>query len=257
MDIIAIIPGRMASTRFPGKPMVKINGTPMIGHVYFRTKMSTLVSEVYVATCDQVIKDYIESIGGKAVMTKDTHERCSDRVAEALLKIEKERGRKADLIVMVQGDEPMLFPNMIDEAVKPLIDDKNILVSNLMSLMDSREEQEDPNEVKVVVDRNDFALYFSREAIPSWKKGGKNFRMLKQICIIPFQRDFLLKFNELEPTELEKVESVDMLRVLEHGYKVKMVMTQHETYSVDTPEDFRLVEDLMRSDKLAKQYVKG
>ena len=254
---IAIIPARMASTRYPGKPMAKICGIPMIGHVYFRTKMAKNMTDVYVATCDQEIKDYIESVGGKAVMTADTHERCSDRVAEALLKIEDERGEKVDIVVMVQGDEPMLVPEQIDEAVEPLINDRDILVSNLMARIKTKEEQEDPNEVKVVVDQEDFALYFSREPIPSWKKGGKGFRMLKQVCIIPFQRNFILKFNDLEPTELEQVESVDMLRVLEHGYRVKMIYTKYDTYSVDTKKDLQKVEELMKKDPMVEKYAKG
>lgn len=254
MNIVAIIPARMGSTRFPGKPMAKIYGIPMIGHVFYRTKMAKNISDVYVATCDQEIKTYIESIGGKAIMTADTHERCSDRVAEALLKIEAQGNKKVDIVAMIQGDEPMLVPGQIDEALQPLIEDKEILVSNLMAPLKTKEEQADPNEVKVVVDRNDFALYFSREPIPSWKKGGKNFRMLKQVCIIPFQRDFLLKFNELEPTELEIVESVDMLRVLEHGFKVKMIYTKFDTYSVDTQDDLEKVEALIQTDELVKKY---
>lgn len=257
MKVIGIIPARMASSRFPGKPLAKICGIPMVGHVYLRSKMSKILNEVYVATCDHEISDYINSIGGKVVMTKDTHERASDRCAEAMLKIEKETGRKVDIIVMIQGDEPMLYPEMIDEVIKPMIEDDSIIqVINLMAALKSRQEHDDPNEIKVVVDRNNFAIYFSREPIPSWKKGAKNIPMLKQICIIPFRRDFLIKFNELEPTPLEIIESVDMLRVLEHGYKVKMVLTNYETYSVDTIEDLKKVEMLMENDKLIVQYMR-
>lgn len=257
MNIIGIIPARMASTRFPGKPLAKINGIPMIGHVYLRSKMSTALNDVYIATCDKEVKAYVETIGGKAIMTSDKHERASERCSEAMTTIEQQIGQKVDIAVMIQGDEPMLYPEMISEAVQPLTTDKTILVSNLMALLKTKEEQEDPNEVKVVVDQQDFALYFSREPIPSWKKGGKDFRMLKQVCVIPFQRDFLIKFNELKPTELEKVESVDMLRVLEHGMKVKMVLTRRETYSVDTPEDLAYVEKLMKKDPLCQKYRKA
>ena len=254
MNIIAIIPARMASSRFPGKPMSKILGTPMIGHVYFRTKMCTLLSETYVATCDQNIFDYIVSIGGKAVMTADTHERASDRTAEAMLKIESETGHKTDIVVMVQGDEPMLIPDMIEQAVKPLLDDSTINVVNLMAKIETVEEFEDPNEVKVVVDPKSDAIYFSREPIPSRKKGVEDVPMLKQVCIIPFQGDFLLKFNELESTPLEIIESVDMMRVIEHGYKVKMVFSDAQTLSVDTVEDLVRVEKLMENDPLIKNY---
>jgi 3-deoxy-manno-octulosonate cytidylyltransferase (CMP-KDO synthetase) len=243
----------MASSRFPGKPLAKICDIPMIGHVYFRSKMATILDDVYVATCDKEIYDYVTSIDGKAVMTSDKHKRASDRTAEALLKIEQETG-KVDIVVMIQGDEPMLVPEMVDQVIQPLIDDKEILVSNLMAPLNSVQEFEDPNEVKVVVDKNDLALYFSREPIPSRKKGVEDVPMYKQVCLIPFQRDFLLKFNELEPTPLEIVESVDMLRVLEHDYDVKMVQVNYDTYSVDTMEDLEHVNKLMVNDKLIEQY---
>jgi 3-deoxy-manno-octulosonate cytidylyltransferase (CMP-KDO synthetase) len=257
MNSIGIIPARMASTRFPGKPLAKILGLPMLGHVYFRSHMSKSLDDLYVATCDQEIVDYINSIGGKAIMTADTHERASDRTAEAMLKIEKETAVDVDIVVMVQGDEPMVYPDMIDEALRPLIEDEQIMVSNLMAPLRTREEHEDPNEVKVVVDRSGFALYFSREPIPSWKKGAKSLPMLKQVCIIPFRRDFLITFNQLEPTPLEIVESVDMLRILEHGYRVKMVHTDKDTYSVDTIDDLKRVEELMKYDHLMKRYELG
>ncbi|MGO9013558.1 MAG: 3-deoxy-manno-octulosonate cytidylyltransferase [Dissulfurispiraceae bacterium] len=254
MNVIGIIPARMASSRFPGKPLKKIQGIPMVGHVYYRSKMCEALGEVYVATCDDEIAEYVRSIGGRAVMTADTHERASDRAAEAMLKVEGETGQRADIVVMIQGDEPMLYPEMIEEAVKPMMEDEGLQIVNLMSSLKSRQEHDDPNEVKVVVDLNNFALYFSREPIPSWKKGADNVPMLKQVCIMPFRRDFLLKFNQLAPTPLEIIESVDMLRVLEHGYKVKMVITGRETYSVDTIADLQRVEGLMASDKLIAQY---
>ena len=255
MKIIGIIPVRMASSRFPGKPLAKIRGIPMVGHVYFRSKLCKTLDEVYVATCDNEIVDYIESVGGKAIMTSDTHERASDRTAEAMLRIEKETGRKIDIVVMIQGDEPMLYPEMVDMAIKPMLEDSTMQVVNLMSPLKSREEHEDVNEVKVVVDLKGFALYFSREPIPSWKKGAKNASMYKQVCIIPFRRDFLIKFNELTPTPLEIIESVDMLRFLEHGYKVKVILTEFETYSVDTIEDLKEVELLMKNDRLVLKYA--
>ena len=254
MNIIGIIPARMESTRFPGKPIAKILGIPMIGHCYFRSKMCELLDDVYVATCDKEILNYIESIGGKAVMTADTHERASDRTAEALLIIEKEINSKIDIVVMIQGDEPMVTPDMIESAVKPLIDDPEIKISNLMAKMNSRKEHEDPNEVKVVVDKNNFAIYFSREPIPSRKKGVKDVPMLKQVCIIPFQRDFLLEYNNMGQTPLEIIESVDMLRIIENGLKVKMVYTETKTFAVDTPDDLVKVENFMKNDHLIEKY---
>ena len=254
MNIIGIIPARMASSRFPGKPLAKICGIPMIGHVYYRSKMSTLLDEVYIATCDHEIMDYAKSIGAPAIMTSATHERASDRTAEAMQKIEKDLGKKIDIVVMIQGDEPMIYPEMIDDAVCPMQRDPEILVVNLMSRLDTKEEHEDPNEVKVVVNRQGFALYFSREPIPSRKKGMNDIPMLKQVCIIPFRKDFLMQFNNLKPTPLEIIESVDMLRVLEHGFRVKMVMSDRRTYSVDTPEDLKYVNTVMENDILIEKY---
>lgn len=255
MKIIGIIPARMASSRFPGKPLAKIHGMPMIGHCYHRSKMSDKLDEVYVATCDQKIVEYIESLGGKAVMTSDKHERASDRTAEALLKIEAEEGGKVDIATMLQGDEPMVTPEMIDAAIQPLSEDKEVLVSNLMAEMKTIEEHEDPNEVKVVVDKWNNALYFSREAIPSRKKGAEDVQMLKQVCIIPFQRDFLIEYTKTEPTPLEIAESVDMMRVLENGKRVKMVPIQDNTYAVDTEEDRKMVEEKMSNDPLMEKYL--
>jgi 3-deoxy-manno-octulosonate cytidylyltransferase (CMP-KDO synthetase) len=253
-DIVAIIPARMGSTRFPGKPMASIHGIPMVGHVYFRTKLCSLLSETYVATCDQEIYDYIISIDGKAIMTADTHERCSDRTAEAMLKVESETGSRVDIVVMVQGDEPMVTPEMIEQAVAPMLQDNSVQVVNLMAPIKSAQEFEDPNEVKVVVDLRDRALYFSREPIPSRRKGFEDVPMLKQVCIIPFTRDYLLEFNSLSETPLEKIESVDMMRVIEHGEHVHMVMTDTATMSVDTPEELEKVLDLMQEDPLLSEY---
>jgi 3-deoxy-manno-octulosonate cytidylyltransferase (CMP-KDO synthetase) len=253
-DIVAIIPARMGSTRFPGKPMANIHGIPMVGHVYFRTRMCSLLSETYVATCDQEIYDYIVSIGGKALMTADTHERCSDRTAEAMLEVESGTGRKVDIVVMVQGDEPMVTPEMIEAAVNPLLEEPSIQIVNLMARMKTVQDFEDPNEVKVVVDLYGRALYFSREPVPSRRKGVKDVPMLKQVCIIPFRRDYLLEFNDLPETPLEKIESVDMMRVIEHGEHVHMVMTDAETLSVDTTKDLEKVIDLMKTDTLIKEY---
>ena len=234
--------------------MAKIHGIPMIGHVFLRTRMSKHLQETYVATCDGVIFDYIVSIGGKAIMTGDHHERCSDRTAEALLKIEKETGKKADLIVMVQGDEPMIMPEMIEQAITPFLKDSSIQVLNLMSKIQSTEEFEDPNTVKVVVDNDSNAIYFSREPIPSRKKGVKDVPMMKQICIIPFRRDYLLEYNRMTPTPLEKIESVDMLRVIENGGKVRMIFTECASYAVDTPKDLEAVERRMKDDRLVASY---
>ena len=255
MNIIAIVPARMGSSRFPGKPLASIHGVPMVGHVAFRTAMSPILQATYVATCDTVIEEYCHKVGLNCVMTSDTHVRCSTRTAEALLTIEKNTGKHVDIVVMVQGDEPMVRPEMITDAVQPMLDDPSINVVNLMAEMETVEEFEDPNEVKVVVDRQNNALYFSREPIPSRKKGSLVVPMRKQVCIIPFRRDYLLQFNALEESPLEIYESVDMMRILEHGDKVRMVPTTCKTWSVDTQADLDRVIALMKTDDLMQQYA--
>ena len=246
MNILALIPARMGSSRFPGKPMAMISEKPMVGHVYERVARSPLLTMTAVATCDREIFNYIESIGGKAVMTADTYERASDRCAEALLKLEQEYGVRYDIVVMVQGDEPMTHPDMIAEAVQPMLDDASIQVVNLLGKISDITEFEDRNCIKVVCDLNLNALYFSREPIPTRSKAS-NVPMGKQVCIIPFRRDYLFKYTRLTPTPLEITESVDMMRVLEHGERIRMVPTNYSSYSVDTPADLVRVESLMRS----------
>lgn len=254
MKAIAVIPARMGSSRFPGKPMAEIHGVPMIGHCFYRTRMCKDLLDTYVATCDQEIFDYITSIGGKAVMTSDVHERATDRTAEAMLKVEKELGEQVDVVVMVQGDEPMVTPEMISESLRPFSKDESVKVVNLMAHMDTVAEFEDPNEVKVVVNKFNEAIYFSREPIPSRSKGATEVPMLKQVCIIPFTRDYLLQFNEMAQTELERIESVDMMRIIENGDKVHMVMTRAESLSVDTEHDRLKVEAKMENDQLRLTY---
>lgn len=254
MNIISIIPARMSSTRFPDKPMKKILGIPMIGHVYKRVKMCKLLNEVYVATCDKEIYDYINSIGGKAVMTSANHERCTDRCAEAMIKIEKETKEKCNLMVLVQGDEPLVHPKMIEESIAPMLKDNKIPITNLVADIDSIEAFENKNEIKVVLDKFNNALYFSREPIPTRKKGILEVPMKKQVCIIPFTRDFLLEYNEMQATPLEVIESIDMMRILENGGKVRMVNTEFITKAVDTKEDLDSVADIMKKDKLYEKY---
>jgi 3-deoxy-manno-octulosonate cytidylyltransferase (CMP-KDO synthetase) len=245
MKILALIPARMASSRFPGKPMAPICGKPMIGHVYERVAQSPLVELTAVATCDPEIVEYVRSIGGVAVMTSDTHERASDRCAEALLALEGANRTRYDVVVMVQGDEPMTHPDMIAEAVQPLVDDPAIQVVNLLAPIESDAEFEDRNCIKVVCDLSSNALYFSREPIPTPSRSTGAPRA-KQVCIIPFRRDYLLEYTRLAPTPLEIAESVDMMRVLEHGAKVRMAPTRHRTHAVDTAEDLKTVERLMQ-----------
>lgn len=251
---IVIIPARMGSSRFPGKPMFEIDGIPMIGHVYKRCTFNKVTNEVYVATCDNEIYDYVKSIGGKVVMTSKAHERCTDRTLEALLKVEELNNVRYENIVMVQGDEPLIYPEMIEQSLAPILKNNEINVVNLYSVIETRQEHEDPNCVKVVIDNNGNALYFSREPIPSWKKGETGFLKYKQVCVISFTSQYLKQYSAMEPTMLERVESVDMNRILENGDKVFMVKTEFISQSVDVIEDVDKVLRYLEGDTLRNRY---
>jgi 3-deoxy-manno-octulosonate cytidylyltransferase (CMP-KDO synthetase) len=244
MKILALIPARMGSSRFPGKPMAELLGKPMIEHVYRRVAQNPGLTLTAVATCDQEIARHIDSISGTSVMTASRHERASDRCAEALETLEKQKRCRYDIVVMVQGDEPMTHPEMISEALEPMLADPAVQVVNLLGAIRSQEEFEDRNCIKVVCDLQGNALYFSREPIPT-RGYGRDISTGKQVCVIPFRRDFLLQYTALQPTPLEIAESIDMLRVLEHGLRVRMAPTRYSTQSVDTPADLRRVASLM------------
>lgn len=252
MRVIGVIPVRMGSSRFPGKPLAMIGDVPMLGHVYFRSRLNRRLEALYIATCDEEIRRYALEIGAECIMTSASHERASDRTAEAVRLLERRSAARIDVVVMIQGDEPMIHPEMIDEAVAPLAEDPSVQVVNLMGRLDD-DESRDPNEIKVVCDRNGDALYFSRRPIPC-RRGAPGAGMYKQVCVIPFRRAFLDTFTALEPTPLERAESIDMLRVLEHGYRVRMVHTAYATRSVDTLEDLVTVTSLMGADALLARY---
>jgi 3-deoxy-manno-octulosonate cytidylyltransferase (CMP-KDO synthetase) len=254
MNIIGIIPARMGSTRLPGKPMEKIHGMPMIGHCYHRTVIALGVNATYVATCDVEIAEYINSIGGHAIMTSNTHTRATTRTAEALEKIEQETGKKVDNVVMVQGDEPLILPETIKKVV-PEFEDESISIVNIMSRLPTEEAFKDVNNVKVVVANNNDALYFSRESIPSPWKGWEDIPRYMQTGIIAFRRDVLIAFNAMEETQLEQIESIDMNRVLETGGKIRMVLTESTTIGVDVLEELNEVEKILVGDKVMEAYI--
>ena len=253
MNVIAIIPARMAATRFPGKPLAKICGMPMIGHCWHRTRIAVSVSAAYVATCDEEITLYARSIGAPAIMTSSKHERATDRTAEAMLTIERQSGTRIDVVLMVQGDEPLITPEAI-EKLSGAFEDPSIEIANLMGELETEEEFRDTHNVKVVTNCHGDALYFSREPIPSGWKNIPSMPMRNQMGIIGFRRDALIGFNELPETDLERFESVDMNRVLESGGRVRMVPSPVRTIGVDTPNDLDVVDRLMRSDPLFVRY---
>lgn len=242
--IIAIIPARMGSSRFYGKPLKLINKIPMIQRVYENVKKCPWINDVYIATCDQKIKRFIQKINGNVLMTKKTHTRASDRCAEALKKIESLKKCKYEIVLMVQGDEPMIKPAMLNKICKFMLKNKNSLVSNLITKIDTKEEFYDPNSIKIVKSNENKAIYFSRKAIPFQKNDLAN--AYKQVCAIPFRRDFLLKYLKLKSTPLEIIESIDMLRVIEYGYEVDLVEVKGRIQSVDTLKDLKKVEKFIR-----------
>lgn len=234
--IVAVIPARMASCRFPGKPLAPLHRLPMVEHVFRRAKLCLRLDEVYVATCDPQIRDVAESFGAPVIMTSATHERATERVAEAAEHF------AADTIVMIQGDEPMITPEMIEAALESL---RSTSCVNLVHQITSQHEFMDPNTIKVVADLSGNALYFSRAPIPHVNFENTTTKIFKQVCVIGFTRECLQEFPRLAPTPLERVESIDMLRLIEHGRRVRLVETDVMTHAVDTPEDLQLVEKMM------------
>ncbi len=255
MNIIAIIPARMASTRLPNKPLALLHGMPMLGHVALRTQMCKSLSSCYVATCDDEIVNYCQRINIQAIMTKNTHTRCTARVAEAVKHIENSTKKQVDIVVIVQGDEPMVTAQMIDAALEPMLKNSSLQVINLMAPIESMEEFNNPNTIKVVTNKQGKALYFSRSAIPNSIHGTPPANVYKQVCIMPFKRDALFQFEDLPPTELELAESIDMLRLLEHGHNVHMVQHNTQSKCVDTAEDLIIVSKLMQNDPIMPTYL--
>lgn len=248
MQIDAVIPARMGSTRYPGKPLCDIQGLTMIEHVYRRTEMSDSVDNTYVATPDEEIRKEVESFGGEVIMT-GPHPRATDRVAEAA------EGLDSDIVIVMQGDEPLVYPEMIDDAVDPIIEKEDVRCTNLAKSIETEDAFQDPNNVKVVVDENWDALYFSREPIPNLHDATfEEVDVYKQVCVIPFEREFLFEFTSMAETTLEQIESVDMLRLLENGYDVRLAETERSIYAVDTPEDHEKVDEMMADDQFLGNY---
>jgi 3-deoxy-manno-octulosonate cytidylyltransferase (CMP-KDO synthetase) len=254
MKITAIIPARYGSTRFPGKALADILGRPMIQHVYERTRQATLVSQTIIATDDQRIADAVISFGGDVIMTSPKHETGTDRLAEVAGKLD------CDLVVNVQGDEPLIEPAMIDQAIRPFLTDNSLKMGTLKSRIRQQDDLLSPNLVKVVTDGDDNALYFSRSPIPfyrdSWQTlQSPDFKPEQQPCfkhvgLYVYRRDFLLEYAGWPQTFLEVAEKLEQLRALENGVKIKVVETEFESVGVDTPQDLAKVIKLINQGAL-------
>jgi 3-deoxy-manno-octulosonate cytidylyltransferase (CMP-KDO synthetase) len=239
LKIIAIIPARYGSTRLPGKVLADLDGRPMIEHVYRRTALSPIVSETIVATDDLRIATRVNGFGGKVRLTK-AHETGTDRLAEVAA------GLDCDVVVNVQGDEPLVDPNAIGELVAPFAGDSGLQMTTLFRRIHDQAELSNPNVTKVVVDRGGFAMYFSRAPIPHLRdpRGGWP-PMYRHIGLYAYRRSALLVLASLEPTPLERAESLEQLRALEHGIRIKAIETQYESFGVDTQEDLEQVRRLL------------
>jgi 3-deoxy-manno-octulosonate cytidylyltransferase (CMP-KDO synthetase) len=249
MRIIVGIPVRMGSSRFPGKPLAKIMGMSMVEHVYKRCQLAESINDLFVAACDDEIRDVVRGFGGKVFMTDKEIPRPGLRVAEAC---KQQEIADDDIVVVVQGDEPLIHPGMINLAVAPLIKDPDV---QLLTLVAEANETEwlDPNEVKVVTDLQRDVLYMTRTPIPS-KTRDRIGPRLKQVAVMPFRKKFLLEFQDMTPTPLELAESIELLRAVEHGVKVRTALSHYISISVDTERDRQEAEEIMMRDEFYTRY---
>ncbi len=240
MKVLGVIPARYGSTRFEGKALADILGKPMIQHVYERAIKATHISDLAVATDDERIFNVVKNFGGNVIMTSQ-HPTGTDRIAEVAQNCD------ADIIVNIQGDEPLIEPRMIDSAIEPFYKDAGIDLSTLAHRINSDQEYNNPNVVKVVVNKAGFAMYFSRSPIPYVKANvdRKNITLYRHVGLYVYKKEALLEFAKMQPTLLETYEGLEQLRFLENGYRMKVVETSYKSIGVDTPEDLEKVKDIM------------
>lgn len=243
MKIIGVIPARYKSSRFPGKPLVDICGKPMIWWVYQQAKKVEEFDEVYVATDDERIEAACKEHNLNVIMTSDQHETGSDRVAEVATKVEGE------LFVNIQGDEPVIKPEMIKQVISIFLEDDSVYFGSLKKEITDKDEIEANSTVKVVTDKKGDAMYFSRNVIPSNSKGGAYARVFRHVGIYAYKKDFLLKFSKMEQTELEIGEGIEPLRAMENGYTMRLKETEYDSIGVDLPEHIAKVEAILNKQK--------
>lgn len=239
--VIAVVPARMASSRFPGKPLVPILGLPMIEHVRRRCLLCSLIDEVVVATCDQEIVEVVQQAGGLAVMTADTHERCTERVAEAMQHLQ------GDIVVVAQGDEPLMDPEDLRRVAEPFLNRDDLDCVSLLSPLQGPQDFANPSIVKAACDQQGRVLYYSRASIPYRQKPGEC-PVYRETGIRALNATFLQIYARLPVTPFETVESIDMMRVLENGYSVLGVPIDHVTTGIDHPEEVQPTEEVLRRD---------
>ncbi len=244
MDVIGVIPARYSSTRFSGKVLADISGRPMLEHVWERAKKSLLLDDLIIACDEEKVAEKAREFGAKVVMTSKGHACGTDRIAEVINPLD------VKVIINIQADEPLIHPTMIDSVARALLEDKSISMATLMKKIENQELINDPNIVKVVVDMNNFALYFSRAAIPFKAINSEidSPSYYKHIGLYGYTKDFLFIYKNLAPSNLEKIEKLEQLRILEEGYRIKVVETKYDTIGVDTPEDLVKVEEYIKAE---------
>lgn len=248
---IAVIPVQMGATRYPGKPLKEINGMAMVEHIYHRAKMAGKLDDVFIGTPDQEIVDFVEGFGGKAYLSKSTNKRATECVADVVAQLEK----KPDITIMVQGDEPMIRPDQLDNMIDAFEKFPDASIVNLTNAIGKDDEYADPHIVKLVHDKHGKVLWFFRRPNPTWQDAVKELSIQIQTGIIGFRGSMVTDFNTMAPTGFELQESVDMFRVLEHGHGIQTVLSDVRLYSVDTPEDRDFVSEKMKDDDLVSQYT--
>ena len=246
MDVIGVIPARYSSVRFEGKVLAKILGKPMIQHVWERAKQAKALDDVIIACDHELVADTAREFGAKVVITSKDHACGTDRISEVINPID------VKIVVNIQGDEPLIHPMMIDSVARALLDNKNITMATLMKRIEDKEVINDPNVVKVVVDKNNFALYFSRAPIPylACNSDVKHPVYFKHIGLYGYTKDFLFTYKNLPPSSLENTEKLEQLRVLEEGFRIKVIETKFDTLGVDTPEDLEKVKVYLQGDQV-------
>lgn len=242
MNVYAFIPARYDSSRFPGKPLAMISGKPMIQHTYERAMACSELSKVFVATDDQRILDCVQGFGGEGVMTEAGHVSGTDRIAEAARKVGV---KDQDLVVNVQGDQPAFQPEVVSALIDPLLKDESIPMSTLRCLIKDSADLKNPNHVKVVTDRHEFALYFSRHPIPFCRDGAQEGFCYKHLGFYCFRMAFLLRFTNLREGHLESLEKLEQLRALENGFKIAVPITKFDSVEVDVPQDVEAIEKIL------------
>jgi len=241
MKAAGIIPARYNSSRFKGKVLEKIKGKPLLWYVFQRANEAKLLDEIIIATDDKRIRRVAEGFGAKVEMTNSDLATGTDRIAQVA------EGLHSDVIVNIQGDEPLIHPPLIDELIQKLYDDPSLNIVTAVYRTNKKSALDNPNVVKVVKSKDDFAFYFSRSLIP-YPRNQENLYFLKHLGIYAYRRGFLLSYNTLPPSDLEEIEGLEQLRILEYGYKIKVVESEVDSIGVDTPEDLEVVKQIMEQD---------